>query len=96
MLSILAARRAGADLIVAIDISDFTLSLAKKMGADIVLNTSTVPDALDKYRVEKGKFDILYECSSVQAALVSAIAAMRPSGTITQLGLGGDMTLPIV
>ncbi len=96
LLSILAARRAGADLIVATDISDFTLNLARKMGADLAFNTSTAPDALEKYKAGKGSFDVLYECSGAQVALVSAITAMRPGSTLLQLGLGGEMTLPMM
>jgi L-idonate 5-dehydrogenase len=96
VLSILAARRAGADLIVATDLSDFTLSMAKHAGADIVLNMLRTADALDSYKADKGSFDILYECSGAQSALTNAIAAMRPGATILQLGLGGDMTLPMM
>ena len=96
VLSILAARRAGADLIVATDLSDYTLSKAKHAGADITLNMARAPDALDRYKIDKGAFDILYECSGVQIALTNAIAAMRPGATILQLGLGGDMTLPMM
>jgi L-idonate 5-dehydrogenase len=96
VLSILAARRAGADLIVTTDLSDFTLAMAKKAGADIAINVAREPDALDAYKSNKGTFDVLYECSGAQPALVSAIGAMRPGGTIMQLGLGGDMTLPMV
>jgi L-idonate 5-dehydrogenase len=96
VLSILSARRAGADLIVATDLSDFTLAIAKKAGADIALNVAREPDALDAYKSNKGIFDVLYECSGAQPALVSAIGAMRPGGTIMQLGLGGDMTLPMM
>ncbi len=96
LLAILAARRAGADVIVATDVTDFTLNMARKMGADVAVNTSTTPDALEKYKADKGSFDILYECSGVQAALVSAIGAVRPGGTLLQLGLGGDMTLPMM
>ena len=96
LLSILAARRAGADQVVAVDISDYTLSVAEKLGADITLNTAKAPDALDKYKADKGHFDILYECSGAQAALASAIAAMRPGGTVMQLGMSGDMTLPMM
>ena len=96
MLSILAARRAGADLIVATDLSDYTLSMARCAGADITLNMAQAADALDRYKADKGSFDILYECSGAQAALTNAIAAMRPGATILQLGLGGDMTLPMM
>jgi L-idonate 5-dehydrogenase len=96
ILSILAARRAGADLIVATDLSEFTLGLAKKVGADVALNVGQSADALEPYKANKGTFDVLYECSGAQPALVSAIGAVRPGGTILQLGLGGDMTLPMM
>lgn len=93
VLSILCARRAGADHIVATDISDFTLDLAKTAGADDVINVSS--GSLERFSNGKGHFDVLYECSGVGAALAQAIPAMRPKGTIMQLGMGGDMTLPV-
>jgi L-idonate 5-dehydrogenase len=96
VLSILAARRAGADLIVATDLSDYTLGMARRAGADVTLNMATSPDALEPYRADKGTFDVLYECSGAQPALVGAIPALRPGATILQLGLGGDMTLPMM
>jgi L-idonate 5-dehydrogenase len=96
VLSILAARRAGAAEIVATDLSDFTLSLAAKVGADRVINTGSEPDALAAYTANKGYFDVLYECTGVAAALAGAIAALRPRGVILQLGLGGDMVLPMM
>ncbi|WP_378944229.1 L-idonate 5-dehydrogenase [Paracoccus sp. R86501] len=95
ILCILAARRAGADLIVATDLGDFALQMARKAGADVVLNTGTDRAALDAYADDKGSFDLLYECSGAAPALAGAIPAMRPGGTIMQLGLGGDMTLPV-
>lgn len=94
VLAILAARRAGAAEIVATDLSDFTLALARQAGADRVINTGV--NSLAEYSVGKGHFDVLYECTGVAAALASAIATMRPRGVILQLGLGGDMTLPMM
>jgi L-idonate 5-dehydrogenase len=96
VLSILAARRAGAAEIVATDLSNFTLSLAAKVGADRVINTGAEPEALAAYGADKGYFDVLYECTGVAAALAGGIAALRPRGVILQLGLGGDMTLPMM
>lgn len=96
VLSILAARRAGAAEIVATDLSDFTLALAAKVGADRVINTATTPEAMASYAADKGYFDVLYECTGVEAALAGGIAAMRPRGVILQLGLGGDMRLPMM
>ncbi len=96
ILSILAARRAGADLIVATDLSDFTLAMAKKVGADEVINMGKQPDGLERFTPDKGTFDVLYECTGAAPALTAGIMAMRPGGTIMQLGLGGDMTLPMM
>ncbi len=92
-LCILAARRAGAAEIVATDLSDFTLGLAARVGADRVIKAG--PEALAEYGARKGQFDVLLECSGAVAALTVAIPALRPRGVIVQLGLGGDMTLPM-
>lgn len=96
ILSILSARRAGADKIVATDLSEFTLKIAKQTGADITINMADTPDGLAPFTAEKGTFDILYECSGAAPALAAGIHAMRPGGTIMQLGLGGDMSLPMM
>ncbi|BBU57660.1 L-idonate 5-dehydrogenase [Mameliella alba] len=95
MLAVLVARAAGAVEIVATDLTDFTLDMAAKLGADRVVNMGKHPDGLAPLTAEKGQIDVLFECSGAAPALVSAIPAMRPGGVILQLGLGGDMTLPV-
>lgn len=96
ILCILAARRAGADRIVATDLSEFTLAKAREAGADITVNMAENPHGLDGFLADKGTFDVLYECSGAAPALAAGIAAMRPGGRIIQLGLGGDMSLPMM
>lgn len=96
ILCILAARRAGADLIVATDLSAFTLSKAEAAGADRVINMAETPEGLEGYFADKGTFDVLFECSGAAPALASGISAMQPGGTIVQLGLGGDMPVPMM
>ena len=95
VLCILAARRAGADLIVATDLSAFTLAVAGNAGADVTINMADTAGGLADYTGEKGCFDVLFECSGAAPALLAAIPALRPAGIIVQLGLGGDMTLPM-
>lgn len=95
VLAILAARRAGAAEIVATDLSDFTLAMARRSGADRTVNTKDAPEGLAAYGADKGFFDVLFECSGSAAALVGAIPALRPRAVVVQLGLGGDMTLPM-
>lgn len=96
VLCILAARRAGAAEIIATDIADNVLDYARSAGADVTLNTLTNPEALAPYTAGKGTLDTLFECSGAQPALVGGIAALRPRGTIVQLGLSGDMSLPMM
>ena len=95
-LAVLAARRAGAAEIVATDLEDKALSHAAAAGADRTINVVSDPEALGSYGTDKGHFDILLEASGAQPALVSALAAMRPRGVVVQLGMGGDMTLPMM
>ncbi|MEX0285191.1 MAG: L-idonate 5-dehydrogenase [Paracoccaceae bacterium] len=94
-LSVIAARVAGAAEIVVTDLEDTALQFASTVGADRVMNVTRDAAALDAYQAGKGYFDVLYECSGSAVALASAITAMRPRGVILQLGLGGDMTLPM-
>ena len=96
ILSILCARRAGADRIVATDLSEFTLDMAWAVGADETINMAKTPNGLDKFTADKGSFDVMYECTGAVPALTAGIHAMRPGGTIMQLGLSGDMSLPMM
>ena len=95
VLCILVARRAGAAEIVVTDITDQPLAHARQAGADQVINTATDPEALIAYTRDKGHFDVHLECSGAEAALAGGIAAVRPKGMVVQLGMGGDMTLPV-
>jgi len=96
VLVILAARRAGAAEIIATDITDTALVRAKAAGADVTLNSMTEPDALAPYSAAKGSIDIGLECSGAEPALRAMVGALRPRATLVQLGLSGDMTLPMM
>jgi len=94
-LSVLAARAAGAAEIVVTDLVDPALAYATSVGADRVINVADNPDGLTSYQAGKGTFDVLFECSGAAPALSAGIAAMRPRGVVMQLGLGGDMSVPM-
>ena len=94
-LVVVAARRAGAAHIVATDMADYPLRSAKKVGADETVNVAAQPDGLARFTAEKGQFDVLFEASGNERALRGAVDAVRPRGVIVQLGLGGDMSLPV-
>ncbi len=94
-LALLVARHAGAGEVVCTDISDGPLALARRLGADAALNTRDDPTALEPYAIDKGQFDVVFEASGSGAALAGALAVARPGATIVQLGLGGEVPLPV-
>ncbi len=95
-LAILVALHAGAREVVATDITDAPLAMARRIGASAALNTLADPEALAPYKADKGKFDTAFEASGSAVALAGAIETVRPGGTVVQIGnSGGTMTLPI-
>ena len=94
-LCAMAARRAGAAEVVVVDIADGALAFASRLGVDRTVNVAREPEAFDAWKADKGYFDVAFEASGAQAALRNAIEAVRPGGAVLQLGLGGDMTIPI-
>ena len=54
-----ATRRAGADFIVTTDLSDFTVKMAKQIGAHMAINIAYPPDGLDRFGADKGTFDYI-------------------------------------
>ena len=95
VLLISAIRRAGAAEIVATDLCDEALEFARVAGADRTVNVASEPQAMDAYAADKGYFHVLFEASGAQQALVGGLAAVRPRGVVLQLGMGGEMTLPV-
>lgn len=94
-LCVTVARLGGAAEIIATDVADQPLEVARLLGANRTVNVARDEERLDTYRPGKGSMDVVFEASGSQAALVSALDLVRPGGVVVQLGLGGDMTLPI-
>ena len=94
-LVVAAARHAGAATIVATDLADAALERALACGASRTINVGRDPGALAAYEADKGQFDVAFECSAAEPALRGAIATVRPRGTIVQVGVTGDITLPL-
>lgn len=90
-----ALRRAGAARIVAVDIADLPLACATKMGADETINLRADAQGLDKYKADKGQFDVVFEASGSAAAVLGALEVIAPRGVLVTVGLGGDMSLPM-
>ncbi|MEO0763714.1 MAG: zinc-binding dehydrogenase, partial [Pseudomonadota bacterium] len=78
------------------DIAEGVLAFARAAGADRAHDTRAEPEALAADSAGKGSFDVLLECSGAEPALRAGIAALRPRGVVVQLGLSGDMSLPMM
>ncbi|MBX2824874.1 MAG: L-idonate 5-dehydrogenase [Gammaproteobacteria bacterium] len=96
VLCVIAARRAGATEIVVTDIADNALSHASRCGADRTINVANDPEALQQYSHNKGYFHLMFECSGVQDAMIAGLSALQPGSVLMQLGLGGDMSIPMM
>ncbi|WP_165225228.1 L-idonate 5-dehydrogenase [Affinirhizobium pseudoryzae] len=95
LLVVAAARHAGAGDIVVTDLTDAALARAPAMGASQTINVATNPDGLAPFLENKGTFDVAFDCSAASPALRSIFAAIRPRGTIVQVGVTGDMTIAL-
>ncbi len=93
-LAVAAARIHGAAEVTAVDLTDETLAVARAMGAHTTHNVAAEPGWTGRYSADKGTFDVMFECSGNERALRAGLEAMRPRGTVVQLGLGGDVGVP--
>jgi len=87
------AARAGAAEVVVTDLQDATLAVATSVGATRTVNVTK--DDLAPWSEDKGAFDLVFECSAAAPALRGAISTLRPMGTIIQVGVSGDLPVPI-
>lgn len=84
----------GALEIVATDVVDFPLQCALDVGADRVVNVANSTASLDVPASSKGYFDVMIEASGNELAVRNGLDWLKPRGTLVQLGLGGEITLP--
>lgn len=94
-LLIAGLRRAGAAQIVAADIADLPLACALKMGADQAINLAQNPEGLAPFAANKGCFDVMFEASGSEKALLGGLDVVAPRGVIVTIGLGGNIAMPL-
>lgn len=94
-LMVAAARHHGAAGIIVTDLADAALERAMAMGATRTINVSAGASALAEFEANKGYFDLVFECSAAPPAIRGAIAAVKPRGTIVQVGVSGEVPVPL-
>lgn len=85
------ARASGATKVFAVDINDYRLEIAAKMGATRVLNAQR-EDVVAIVKAETGGrgVDVLLEMSGNEAAISQGLRALRVGGRVSLLGLPPD------
>ena len=91
LLTLMAAKRAGAATVAMVDVAAGPLAMARKVGADAVADVSQA-GALEAL----GPFDTVFEVSGTATGLASAIGCVRRGGTVVQVGNlpGGAIPVP--
>lgn len=94
-LTVLAATHAGADQIIATDVTAVPLAIAAQLGAARTIDLSTETDAIDALSAPKGSIDVVFECSGNINGIAGACRMVRAGGTIVTVGLGPDILMPL-
>src|SRR5687768_7964679 len=85
----------GASLIIAVDGDENRLAIAKRMGADIVLDYRHTDVTADVKRLTDGGADVAIEALGTQQTFESCLKSLRPGGTLSSLGVySGKLELP--
>ncbi len=91
LIAIMMARAGGALQLLAADLSDYRLGLAKELGADVVVNSGREDAAKVIREMTGGGADIVIECVGVAPAVQTAIQSVRNGGHITLIGNSAAM-----
>lgn len=96
LLTARCAHHAGAAEVVATDIADWPLEVARRhMGVARTVNVATQPEGLAEFALDGGYFDVAFEASGSGAALESLFKVIRRGGRIVQVGMLPAATVPV-
>ncbi|RKH44630.1 NAD(P)-dependent alcohol dehydrogenase [Corallococcus sp. AB050B] len=89
------ARLMGASLVIGVDGDEARLSMAKKLGADVVLDFRNQDVVAEVKRLTGGGVDVAIEALGTQQTFESALRSLNPGGTLSSLGVySGKLQLP--
>lgn len=89
------AKLMGAALIIGVDGDDTRFHMAKRMGADVVLDYRNTDVVAEIKRLTGGGADVTIEALGTQATFENALRSLRPGGTLSSLGVySGKVQLP--
>ncbi|MPW24285.1 alcohol dehydrogenase catalytic domain-containing protein [Alkalibaculum sp. M08DMB] len=82
------AKHIGASTVIAIDLRDEKLKIAKEVGADYVINVGKVENVLDEIeKITKGEWaDVCFETAGSDITVIQCIQAAKKQGSVVYLG----------
>ena len=91
------AKLKGASLIIGIESDPFRSQMARKMGADVVLDFNKCDVIAEIKRLTDGKgVDVAIEALGTQATFENALRTLRAGGTLSSLGVySGKLAIPL-
>ena len=90
------AKLSGASLVIGIDRVPARLEMAKRMGADVVLNYEEQDVAAEIKKLTGGGADVAIEALGTQGTFENALRSVRPGGTLSSLGVySGHLSVPL-
>jgi alcohol dehydrogenase len=85
----------GASLIIGVDSDPVRLAMARRMGADVVLDFTQVDVVAEVKRLTGGGADVTVEALGTQGTFENALRCLRPGGTLSSLGVySGKLEMP--
>jgi alcohol dehydrogenase len=89
------AKLLGASLIIAVDSDPVRLEMARRMGADVVLDPKQCDIVAEVKKLTGGGADVSIEALGLQETFENALRCLRPGGTLSSLGVySGKLQLP--
>ncbi|MHB1523884.1 MAG: alcohol dehydrogenase catalytic domain-containing protein [Candidatus Dormibacteria bacterium] len=96
LAAVMAARAAGASLIVAVDQRPFRLELARELGASHAVDTLTTPDLANTLRdITDGGCDAILDTTGSGELQLAAVHALAALGQLGIAGGGGEPGVPL-
>ena len=91
------AKLKGASLIITVESDPVRIKMAKRMGADVVLDFKKQDVVEEIKRITGGRgVDVAIEALGTQATFESALRVLRPGGTLSSLGVySGKLSVPM-
>jgi L-iditol 2-dehydrogenase len=92
LMTLQAAKAAGAGYIIVADIDDKKLKFARDFGADLTVNTGDSEDAVESLKDAIGdrEIDVVYDAVGIGATALQSVELARIGGKIIWIGLSND------